>query len=91
MSEAWTVLKVLNWTKGYLAEKGVENARLEAEWLLAAVTGLDRVGLYVNFEKPLSEAMATPYSMVQRLFGSEDAIEGPRAFAEKRKPVWRGR
>ncbi|HEY5976049.1 MAG TPA: protein-(glutamine-N5) methyltransferase, release factor-specific, partial [Geobacteraceae bacterium] len=52
MSEAWTVLKVLNWTKGYLAEKGVENARLEAEWLLAAVTGLDRVGLYVNFEKP---------------------------------------
>ena len=25
------------------------------------------------------------------VFGSEDAIEGPRAFAEKRKPVWRGR
>jgi enoyl-CoA hydratase/carnithine racemase len=44
-----------------------------------------------GLEKPLSEAMATPYSMVQRLFGSEDAIEGPRAFAEKRKPVWRGR
>jgi release factor glutamine methyltransferase len=54
--EIWNVLKVLNWTKGYLAEKGVENARLEAEWLLAAATGLDRVGLYVNFEKPLSEA-----------------------------------
>jgi release factor glutamine methyltransferase len=54
--ENWTVLKVLNWTKGYLAERGVENARLEAEWLLAAATGLDRVGLYVNFEKPLSEA-----------------------------------
>ncbi len=59
MSDAnntWTLLKVLNWTKGYLAEKGVENARLEAEWLLCAATGLDRVGLYVNFEKPLSEA-----------------------------------
>ncbi len=52
-NEPWTVLKVLNWTKGYLAEKGVDNARLEAEWLLCAELGLDRVGLYVNFEKPL--------------------------------------
>ncbi len=52
-NEQWTTLKLLNWTKGYLAEKGVENARLEAEWLLCAALGLDRVGLYVNFEKPL--------------------------------------
>ncbi len=51
--EIWTILKVLNWTKGYLAERGVENARLESEWLLCAALGLDRVGLYVNFEKPL--------------------------------------
>ena len=66
-STIWTVLKVLDWTKGYLAEKGVENARLEAEWLLCAATGLDRVGLYVNFEKPLSEAeLAACRGMVAR-------------------------
>jgi release factor glutamine methyltransferase len=53
--ETWTVLKVLNWTREYLAEKGVENARLEAEWLLCASLALDRVGLYLNFDKPLSE------------------------------------
>lgn len=51
--EPWTILKILNWTKGYLAEKGVENSRLEAEWLLSAALGLDRIGLYVNYEKPL--------------------------------------
>ena len=25
------------------------------------------------------------------VYASQDAIEGPRAFAEKRKPVWQGR
>lgn len=53
--EIWTTLKVLAWTTGYLTEKGVENARRESEWLLCAATGLDRVGLYLNFDKPLSD------------------------------------
>jgi release factor glutamine methyltransferase len=66
-TETWTILKILSWTKGYLAEKGVENARLEAEWLLCAALGLDRVSLYVNFDRPLSEAeLATYRGMVAR-------------------------
>jgi release factor glutamine methyltransferase len=65
--ETWTVLKVLNWTKGYLAEKGVENARLEAEWLLCAALDVDRVGVYLNFDKPLSPAeLASVRAMVAR-------------------------
>jgi len=56
MTETWTILKVLTWTRGYLAEKGIENSRLEAEWLLCETLGMDRVGLYVNFDKPLSDS-----------------------------------
>jgi release factor glutamine methyltransferase len=52
--ETWTTLKILNWTKEYFASKGIENSRLEAEWLLCAATGLDRVGLYLNYDKPLN-------------------------------------
>ena len=30
-------------------------------------------------------------SSVDILYGSEDGLEGARAFAEKRDPVWKGR
>jgi release factor glutamine methyltransferase len=59
--EVWTTLKILTWTKGYLLSKGIINARLEAEWLLCAVTGLDRVGLYLQYDKPLNESELAEY------------------------------
>lgn len=60
-ADIWTTLKVLTWTTGYLAEKGVANARREAEWLLCEATGLDRVGLYLNFDKPMSDEELAAY------------------------------
>jgi enoyl-CoA hydratase/carnithine racemase len=48
----------------------------------AAMQGLD-----VSVE----EAMAKRYPAMQQLFASEDVKEGPLAFAQKRKPVWKGR
>ena len=62
--EKWTTLKVLTWTKEFLLSKGVANARLEAEWLLCAVTGLDRVGLYLQYDKPLNEDELAEYRAI---------------------------
>ena len=59
--EIWTTLKLLAWTKDYLLSKGVANARLEAEWLLCAATGLDRVGLYLHYDKPLNDGELAAY------------------------------
>ncbi len=39
----------------------------------------------------LEEAVRAEYPAAEEMLGSEDAVEGPRAFAEKRAPVWRGR
>jgi release factor glutamine methyltransferase len=54
LSESWTLLKLLRWMSGYFSEKGIDNPRLDAELLLAHQFGLDRVGIYLNYDRPLT-------------------------------------
>ncbi|HEX8011691.1 MAG TPA: enoyl-CoA hydratase-related protein [Casimicrobiaceae bacterium] len=42
-------------------------------------------------EPDLETAMQRKYPAAERMLASEDAKEGPRAFAAKRKPQWRAR
>ena len=74
-TEIWTTLKILDWTKEFLVSRGVENARLEAEWLLCAATGLDRVGLYLNFEKPLNDDELAAYRVMVARRGRREPLQ----------------
>jgi release factor glutamine methyltransferase len=66
-TESWTVLKILRWTADYFRGKGIESARLDAELLLSATLAMDRVTLYVNFERPLNADELSRYrEKVQR-------------------------
>lgn len=48
--------------------------------------------VYAGLDAPtLEQAITTMYPAQQRNRDSEDYVEGPKAFAEKRKPVWRNR
>ena len=38
----------------------------------------------------MKKAMKTRYDIAEQMLASDDAKEGPRAFAEKRKPIWTG-
>ena len=42
-------------------------------------------------EASLEASMRAQYTAVHDLFTSEDFIEGPVAFAEKRAPNWKGK
>lgn len=53
-NDVWTIKAALDWTVGYLQRKGDANPRVSAEWLLSEATGLRRIELYTNLERPLS-------------------------------------
>ena len=50
------LLEILQKTTAYFQQKGIENARLDAELILAHVLELKRLDLYLQFERPLSAA-----------------------------------
>lgn len=67
MREAWTVLDLLKWTASYFAGKGIENGRLDAELLLAEILKLNRIGLYLNFDRPVnSDELAAFRALIER-------------------------
>lgn len=79
----WTVLKLLEWSRGYFEEKGIEGARLDAELLLAHVLGLDRVKLYMQYDRPLVAAELDAYrALVRRRAAREPVayLTGSRGF-----------
>jgi release factor glutamine methyltransferase len=54
-SNIWTVIDIIKWGTEYLASKGVESPRLNCELMICYVLKTDRLGVYTNFEKPLSK------------------------------------
>lgn len=54
-NDVWTVQRILQWTTGYLSERGVESARLEAELLLACARECQRINLYTDLNEPLTD------------------------------------
>jgi release factor glutamine methyltransferase len=51
----WTVLALLDWTKGYLEKNDSESPRLDAEILLAHSMNCERIMLYTRFDEIVSE------------------------------------
>jgi crotonobetainyl-CoA hydratase len=59
--------------------------------VFAAIKEVIRESETLSFHDAIARIMRRGFPTVAALYGSEDQLEGARAFAEKREPVWRGR
>jgi crotonobetainyl-CoA hydratase len=57
----------------------------------AAIKEVVREAENMKFQDALSMITGSQFATVKKLYSSQDQLEGARAFAEKRDPVWRGK
>ncbi len=77
-----------------LMERAREQARLIASGpplVMAAIKEIVREAEDRKFQDMLNRITKRQLRTVDQLYGSEDMLEGFRAFAEKRDPVWKGK
>jgi release factor glutamine methyltransferase len=57
VAESWTVRRLIDWCEEYLSRQKIEQARLDAEILLADCLGVERVWLYAYPEEIVSDVL----------------------------------
>ncbi len=53
-----------------------------------AIEGIKRI-VYAGKDVPVEQSVRMGAPIMERVQATEDAVEGPRAFSEKRRPAWR--
>jgi crotonobetainyl-CoA hydratase len=78
---------------GKLADRVLEIAAQLAEGpplVFAAIKEVQREGTRLTFAEAMRRVAAREFPAVAALYGSQDQLEGARAFAQRRRPVWKG-
>lgn len=80
----WTIGRLLQWTQGYFAEKGLEEPRLSSELLLASALGCRKIELYTRFDQTPAAGQVERFRELVR----EAAGHKPIAYLVGRKEFY---
>jgi release factor glutamine methyltransferase len=83
LRKEWTVQDLLSWTKNHFEGLGIAEPRLEAEVLLAHALKLDRMGLYIQHDRPANQEEREVFrNLIKRRVKGEPTayITGKREF-----------
>jgi release factor glutamine methyltransferase len=83
LKEVWTPLKIIQWAVPYLTQKGISSPRLDVELIIAQVLQMDRLKVYLQFDRPLdAKELAFIREMLKRRAQREPLqyILGQREF-----------
>jgi len=80
----WTIIKLLKWTTSYFESHDIDGPRIEAEILLAHALQLQRIDLYIQYDRPLSSNELSRFKdLIKRRINRE-----PVAYILGSKEFW---
>ena len=80
----WTLLDTMTWTISYFKDRGVDSPRLTAEILMCHCLAMDRLSLYLDYDRPLNpEELGCYKALIKRRIQGE-----PVAYITGKKGFW---
>ncbi|MBO4349833.1 MAG: peptide chain release factor N(5)-glutamine methyltransferase [Proteobacteria bacterium] len=84
-AQTWTIQKMLQWSKQFFEDNGMDSPQLDAQLLLGRVLGMSKIDLIINAQRPLDANELAEY---KKLIIRRAKAREPMAYILGEKEFW---